>query len=503
MAQDNTPAIVMYKGPQADGYSIPFDKGYYGEVKVAFVRRGLTDYEYMPTTYTVDGALYAWEISKGVYYYTKSASPTVDATVYNSGNQEIFGVKIVSTQNASASFSDGKTGIRSNKKDIHSHALLFWTGEPLGDDDWICIVRETVKKQPYSYPNNQKHIEGALDNLSRQIQELKAQSDVSLKVDPTFVQDPAKMNPIDWLNTIVRSTDTSARGLRYRNFWLEYSTDDPNKSESDKSWTRLLNTANITSVREWYDEDNKVYIPQYSMDGGLTWKALWAVHLIEGLQEQIDELKENVYTNSELQTQITAQAAEIATKQDQLIAGDNIVISGNTISATGTGGVGFDMQVVDQLPATGEKGVIYLVPEDGSAPDMHDEYVWIDATQTFELIGTTQVDLSGYLPTTGGEMSGPLRFNGDGVSFASGAGSTPKARLVWGDNGLEVQTGDYSTNRYYLGYSRNNSWLLSVAMGCCIYTKTQQWRRFNRPDRGWNISTNGRFGRARWWCKPT
>lgn len=104
---------------------------------------------------------------------------------------------------------------------------------------------------------------------------------------------------------------------------------------------------------------------------------------------------------SELQTQITAQAAEIATKQDELIAGDNIVISGNTISATGAGGgAGLDMVVVDQLPATGRKGIIYLVKKDGAAPDIHDEYVWIESTQSFELIGTTQVDLSGYAKKT-------------------------------------------------------------------------------------------------------
>lgn len=485
MAQDNTPAIVMYKGPQEDGYSIPFDKGYYGEVKVAFVRRGLTDYEYNPATYDIDGELYAWEVSAGVYYYTKSASPAVDAAVYNSGNQEISGVTVTSTQNASASFSDGKTGIRSNKRDIHSHALLFWTGEPLGNDDWICIVRETVKKQPYSYPNNQKHIEGALDNLSRQIQELKAQSDASLKIDPTFVQDPQKMNPIMWLNTIVRSTDTTARGLRYRNFWLEYSTDDPNKAENEKSWTRLLNTINITSVREWYDEDNKVYIPQYSMDGGATWKSLATsagtytkeevdnqfavvnsgiqgnadailktredyidadseIHQIlndhterlntlrtdhDDLGDDVSDIQAKIPQSasgsnplitkqqlldeemdiradlnsglSELQTQITHQAAEIATKQDKLIAGDNIIISGNIISATGAGGgVGFDVIVVQELPESGEKGIIYLVPKDGADPDVFDEYIWVTTTSTFELIGSTKVDLTDYVKNT-------------------------------------------------------------------------------------------------------
>lgn len=148
------------------------------------------------------------------------------------------------------------------------------------------------------------------------------------------------------------------------------------------------------------------------------------------IEDLIDLRADINEADSELQTQITAQAAEIATKQDQLVAGDNIVISGNTISATGAGGgVGFDMQVVDQLPATGKKGVIYLVPKDGSAPDVHDEYVWIDATQTFELIGTTQVDLTdyatkeelgGYLPTTGGALTGDLSLDNHKLNFKGG-----------------------------------------------------------------------------------
>lgn len=150
------------------------------------------------------------------------------------------------------------------------------------------------------------------------------------------------------------------------------------------------------------------------------------------LDEEMDIRDDLNEMASELQTQITAQAAEIATKQDKLTAGDNIVISGNVISATGAGGgAGFDMQVVDQLPATGKKGVIYLVPKDGAAPDVYDEYVWIDATQTFELIGTTQVDLSDYakkeelndyLPLSGGTLTGGLEFRyhatKNGLGFA-------------------------------------------------------------------------------------
>lgn len=115
------------------------------------------------------------------------------------------------------------------------------------------------------------------------------------------------------------------------------------------------------------------------------------------LDEEMDIRDDMNQTDSELQTQITAQAAEIATKQDKLIAGDNIIISGNVITATGAGGgAGFDVIIVQELPAEGQKGIIYLVAKDSEAPDIYDEYIWVTATQTFEFIGTTQVDLSDY-----------------------------------------------------------------------------------------------------------
>ena len=165
------------------------------------------------------------------------------------------------------------------------------------------------------------------------------------------------------------------------------------------------------------------------------------------LDEEMD-IREDLNSGlSELQTQITAQAAEIAGKQDELIAGDNIVISGNTISATGAGGgAGFDVQVVQELPATGQKGIIYLLAKDGTAPDVYDEYVWITATQTFELIGTTQVDLTdyakkeelnNYLPLSGGEMTGLLKLNGIEKTLTS-VHSTPFLRI-------KVQTQNGST----------------------------------------------------------
>lgn len=64
---------------------------------------------------------------------------------------------------------------------------------------------------------------------------------------------------------------------------------------------------------------------------------------------------------------------------------------------------GIDFQVVQQLPQSGEKGVIYLVPNSGSGSNTYDEYIWVEptgGTAHFEKIGSTDVDLSGYWAKT-------------------------------------------------------------------------------------------------------
>ena len=58
---------------------------------------------------------------------------------------------------------------------------------------------------------------------------------------------------------------------------------------------------------------------------------------------------------------------------------------------------GIDFQIVQSLPSTGTKGIIYLVPNSGSSPNIYDEYIWITTSSSFEKIGTTDIDLSGYV----------------------------------------------------------------------------------------------------------
>ena len=118
----------------------------------------------------------------------------------------------------------------------------------------------------------------------------------------------------------------------------------------------------------------------------------------------------------------------IESKQDVLTAGNNIEItSGGTISVTGiindsvsgnnsTYSSGkilelvneikqFKIEVVAKLPASGETYTIYLTPsQESGATNSRDEYLWIVDASTgkgsWEIIGTTKTDLSGYYTET-------------------------------------------------------------------------------------------------------
>ena len=61
------------------------------------------------------------------------------------------------------------------------------------------------------------------------------------------------------------------------------------------------------------------------------------------------------------------------------------------------GVTGISFEIVQTLPQTGATGTIYLVPNSGTGQNIYDEYIWIASSSKFEKIGTTDVDLSGYV----------------------------------------------------------------------------------------------------------
>lgn len=94
-----------------------------------------------------------------------------------------------------------------------------------------------------------------------------------------------------------------------------------------------------------------------------------------------------VPTDADIETLITAHGYQTEAEVQQLIDDE---LAGIT---------GIDFQIVTELPATGEKGVIYLV----GASTPYDEYIWIEPTGEtahFEQIGSTSIDLSGYVQAT-------------------------------------------------------------------------------------------------------
>ena len=82
---------------------------------------------------------------------------------------------------------------------------------------------------------------------------------------------------------------------------------------------------------------------------------------------------------------------------------------------------GFNVEVVQELPATGDAHTIYFVPKTGSTGDVYNEYLYVD--NAWELIGSTEVDLSNYYNKTevDGLLSGKQNVltAGDNISIDS------------------------------------------------------------------------------------
>ena len=93
-----------------------------------------------------------------------------------------------------------------------------------------------------------------------------------------------------------------------------------------------------------------------------------------------------VPTDADIQTLIEAYGYQDAQDVD------------DAITAALAGITGIEFEVVQALPQTGEPGVIYLLSNSGTAPNIYDEYIYVN--NAFEKIGTTEVDLSGYVQAT-------------------------------------------------------------------------------------------------------
>lgn len=142
---------------------------------------------------------------------------------------------------------------------------------------------------------------------------------------------------------------------------------------------------------------------------------------LSGLSHAITKIKE--WTNTRLNEEVTIKVVKVNGKplSPDGSKGVNVDLSTYAIKtevtqeiAQAVSGIqGFDAQVVEQLPQTGEKGILYLVANSGSGQNIYDEYLWV--TDKFEKLGTREIDLTAYakktdLPTKTSQLANDSGF---------------------------------------------------------------------------------------------
>lgn len=118
-------------------------------------------------------------------------------------------------------------------------------------------------------------------------------------------------------------------------------------------------------------------------------RTLWAKIKVELSKKVNLTVLDNYMTEEEIEAAILAALTDYMTAEQVTQAIATAIASVKNIR----------IEIVDQLPATGETNVIYFVPiENPTDPNLYEEYVWIN--DKYEPIGTTAVKLSDYWAKT-------------------------------------------------------------------------------------------------------
>lgn len=159
------------------------------------------------------------------------------------------------------------------------------------------------------------------------------------------------------------------------------------------------------AVKNYLDENGVLYF----------WQKIKAVFAkqsdLSALSTRVDDIVttggepnviDTIQVNGTAQT-VTNKAVNISVpnNNNQLTNGAGYQTSAQVQSAINSalsGITGIDFQVVQSLPASGAAGTIYLVSNSGTGQNIYDEYIWVN--NAFEKIGTTAVDLSGYVQSS-------------------------------------------------------------------------------------------------------
>lgn len=118
-------------------------------------------------------------------------------------------------------------------------------------------------------------------------------------------------------------------------------------------------------------------------------RILWAKIKVELAKKVNMTALENYMTDEEIEAAITAALTGYATTSFVTQSIASAIASVETLR----------IEIVTTLPETGESNVIYFVPmTNPKDSNLYEEYIWINGS--YELIGTTQIDLSNYWSKT-------------------------------------------------------------------------------------------------------
>ena len=116
----------------------------------------------------------------------------------------------------------------------------------------------------------------------------------------------------------------------------------------------------------------------------------------------VGELVANIKAKYATKTSIPTKVSDLTNDSD-FRTGDQVSAA---IASAIAGVTQFDYEIVAELPAEGEKGVIYLVANSGSGSNIYDEYIWIvvgEGSSTvgrFEKFGEKMIELVEYVGDT-------------------------------------------------------------------------------------------------------
>ena len=98
------------------------------------------------------------------------------------------------------------------------------------------------------------------------------------------------------------------------------------------------------------------------------------------------------------------------------------------IASAVSGVTQIDYSVVESLPSTGKKGIIYLVANSGTGSNIYDEYIYINSK--FEKLGSREMDLSSYAKKTDIPTKVSSLTNDSGYQTAAQVTSAINTKLV-------------------------------------------------------------------------